>query len=47
VTALGAITKGMPVKNLYYNLLLTMGLVFKLPPQIIFKFYKSYLNYVS
>lgn len=47
LTALGAITKGMPVQNLYYNLLLTMGLLFKVPPQIIFKFYKSYLNYVS
>ncbi|MCP6760241.1 MAG: cupin-like domain-containing protein [Fischerella sp. CENA71] len=47
LTALGAITKGMPVQNLYYNLLLTMGLVFKVPPQIIFELYKSYLNYVS
>ncbi|MBD2515133.1 cupin-like domain-containing protein [Nostoc sp. FACHB-973] len=47
LTALAAIKKGMPVPNLYYNWLLTMGLVFKVPPQIIFKFYKSYLNYVS
>ncbi|WP_445634033.1 JmjC domain-containing protein [Nostoc sp. DSM 114161] len=47
LTALAAIKKGMPVQNLYYNWLLTMGLVFKVPPQIIFKFYKSYLNYVS
>ncbi|MEA5602487.1 cupin-like domain-containing protein [Nostoc sp. UHCC 0252] len=45
--AMAAIKKGMPVQNLYYNFLLTMGLVFKVPPQIIFKFYKSYLNYVS
>ncbi|MFN6470961.1 MAG: cupin-like domain-containing protein [Nostoc sp. SerVER01] len=47
LTALAAVKKGMPVQNLYYNWLLTMGLVFKVPPQIIFKFYKSYLNYVS
>ncbi|MBW4677257.1 MAG: cupin-like domain-containing protein [Desmonostoc geniculatum HA4340-LM1] len=45
--ALAAITKGMPIQNLYYNFLLTLGLVFKVPPQIIFKFYKTYLNYVS
>ncbi|MEH1820703.1 MAG: cupin-like domain-containing protein [Nostoc sp.] len=45
--ALAAMTKGMPVQNCYYNFLLTMGLVLKVPPQIIFKFYKSYLNYVS
>ncbi|BAY73755.1 JmjC domain-containing protein [Nostoc linckia NIES-25] len=47
LTALAAVKKGMPVQNFYYNWLLTMGLVFKVPPQIIFKFYKSYLNYVS
>ncbi|MFN6562988.1 MAG: cupin-like domain-containing protein [Nostoc sp. ChiSLP01] len=47
LTALAAIQKGMPVQNVYYNWLLTMGLVFKVPPQIIFKLYKSYLNYVS
>ncbi|MBW4673827.1 MAG: cupin-like domain-containing protein [Desmonostoc geniculatum HA4340-LM1] len=47
LTALAAIKKGMPVQNLYYNWLLTMGLLFKVPPQIIFKLYKSYLNYVS
>lgn len=47
LTALAAVKKGMPVQNVYYNWLLTMGLVFKVPPQIIFKFYKSYLNYVS
>lgn len=39
--------KGMPTKNVYYNFLITMGLRFNLPPQIIFLFYKSYLNYVS
>ncbi|WP_373526931.1 cupin-like domain-containing protein [Nostoc sp.] len=39
--------KGMPVKNVYYNLLLALGLIFKVPPQVVFRFYKSYLNYVS
>ncbi|MDZ8184110.1 MAG: cupin-like domain-containing protein [Nostoc sp. ChiSLP02] len=47
LTALAAVKKGMPVQNLYYNFLLTLGLAFKIPPQIIFNFYKSYLNYVS
>ncbi|MBW4506980.1 MAG: cupin-like domain-containing protein [Scytonematopsis contorta HA4267-MV1] len=47
LNGLAAIAKGMPIQNSYYNLLLAMGLVLKVPPQIIFKFYKSYLNYVS
>lgn len=47
LNALAAIRKGMPIQNLYYNFLLVMGLVLKVPPQLIFKFYKSYLNYVS
>lgn len=47
LNALAAMTKGMPVQNSYYNFLLTMGLLLKVPPQIIFQFYKSYLNYVS
>jgi hypothetical protein len=37
----------MPAKNVYYNFLLTLALIFKVPPQVIFRFYKSYLNYVS
>ncbi|MBN3951423.1 MAG: cupin-like domain-containing protein [Nostoc sp. NMS7] len=45
--ALAASMRGMPAKNSYYNLLLLLGLVFKIPPQMIFRFYKSYLNYVS
>lgn len=39
--------KGMPPKNVYYNFLITMGLLLKVPSQLIFPFYKSYLNYVS
>lgn len=47
LSAIATSLRGMPVQNSYYNFLLVMGLVFKIPPQIIFKFYKSYLNYVS
>ncbi|BDA68757.1 transcription factor jumonji jmjC domain protein [Calothrix sp. PCC 7716] len=47
LNALAASVKGMPIQNSYYNFLLAMGLVFKIPSSIIFKFYKSYLNYVS
>ncbi|WP_322652070.1 cupin-like domain-containing protein [Nostoc sp. ChiVER01] len=39
--------KGMPPKNMYYNFLLALGLVLRVPPQVIFHFYKSYLNYIS
>ncbi|MEH1940526.1 MAG: cupin-like domain-containing protein [Nostoc sp.] len=45
--ALAASMRGMPAKNSYYNLLLLVGLVFKIPPQMVFNFYKSYLNYIS
>ncbi|WP_341530415.1 cupin-like domain-containing protein [Nostoc sp. UHCC 0302] len=44
---LAAGLKGMPAKNVYYNFLLVLGLIFKVPPQLVFRFYKSYLNYVS
>lgn len=47
LNALAASRKGMPIQNSYYNFLLAMGLVFKIPSPIIFKFYKSYLNYIS
>ncbi len=47
LNALSASVKGMPIHNSYYNSLLAMGLVFKVPSEVIFKFYKSYLNYVS
>ena len=47
LNALSASAKGMPIQNSYYNFLLAMGLVFKIPSAIIFNFYKSYLNYVS
>jgi hypothetical protein len=47
LNGLAASLKGMPAKNVYYNFLLTLALIFKVPPQVIFRFYKSYLNYVS
>ncbi|MBW4556601.1 MAG: cupin-like domain-containing protein [Trichormus sp. ATA11-4-KO1] len=47
INSLTACLKGMPMQNVYYNFLLTLGLVFQVPPQIIFKFYKTYLNYIS
>lgn len=42
-----SIIRGMPIKNGYYNLLCTLGLLCKVPERIIFPFYKSYLNYIS
>ncbi len=42
-----AIFNGMPITNVYYNFLCTLGLVCKVPEQIIFPLYKSYLNYIS
>ena len=42
-----AALRGMPAKSVYYNLLSTMGVVFRLPPDLIFPLYKSYLSYVS
>ncbi|MEH2243335.1 cupin-like domain-containing protein [Nostoc sp.] len=47
LNGLAASLKGMPAKNVYYNFLLTLGLVFKLPPKLIFRYYKTYLNYIS
>lgn len=44
---LAALFRGMPAQNVYYNFLSVAGLVFKIPPHIVFPFYKSYLNYVS
>ncbi len=47
LNGLAAGLKGMPVKNVYYNFFLALGLILKVPSQLIFRFYKSYLNYVS
>lgn len=39
--------EGAPRKNVYYNSLVLLGVGLKVPSNIIFPFYKSYLNYVS
>lgn len=39
--------EGAPRKNIYYNILLYIGLKFNVPSKYIMRFYKSYLNYVS
>ncbi|GAA3658028.1 cupin-like domain-containing protein [Flavivirga jejuensis] len=42
-----AIVKGAPLKNIYYNTLVYLGLSLNIPAKHIFPFYKSYLNYIS
>lgn len=37
----------IPMDSMYYNILVFLGLICKVPSNVIFKFYKSYLNYVS
>lgn len=39
--------KGAPLKNVYYNTILYLAFMFKIPAKRVFPFYKSYLNYVS
>lgn len=39
--------QGMPIKNVYYNLLIFLGLMFNIPERLIYRFYRSYLNYIS
>ncbi|MGN7824291.1 cupin-like domain-containing protein [Chitinophaga sp. 22536] len=39
--------EGAPRKNIYYNSLILLGVGLKVPPKIIFPYYKSYLNYIS
>ncbi len=47
VKGMSGIFKGAPKQNLYYNWLIFLGVVCKVPPRNIFNYYKSYLNYVS
>lgn len=42
-----AVVRGMPLRNVYYNAVLTLGLGTGLSPQRILPWYRSYLNYVS
>ena len=39
--------QGMPMKNTYYNFICALGLIFNIPSKYLFKYYKSYLNYIS
>ncbi|MFW6012138.1 MAG: cupin-like domain-containing protein [bacterium] len=42
-----ALTRGMPLKNVYYNSVAALGLWTRLPSKVLFPLYKSYLDYVS
>ncbi|WDE05299.1 cupin-like domain-containing protein [Thalassomonas viridans] len=42
-----AVNKGIPEENFYYNSLTLMRLLNRAPESVFFKYYKSYLNYVS
>lgn len=44
---LGSFVYGAPWKNIYYNMLIYMGLRFKVPEKVIYKYYRSYLGYIS
>lgn len=39
--------KGMPREVLFYNFLSFLGVTLKLPERVLFRYYKTYLNYVS
>ena len=39
--------RGMPKENAYYNFILFLGLIFKVPSNRLFPYYRSYLNYIS
>ena len=42
-----AIANGMPLENIYYNLLSALGVVCGLPQKLLFPLYRKYLNYIS
>jgi hypothetical protein len=42
-----ALLRGMPAKNVYYNLVMAVGLWGGVPPKRLMPYYRSYLNYVS
>jgi ribosomal protein L16 Arg81 hydroxylase len=41
------VVQGMPLKNVYYNVIMAGGIWLSIPRQKIFPFYRSYLNYIS
>lgn len=44
---LPTIANGMPLENVYYNLVSALGVVCGLPQGLLFPLYRKYLNYVS
>ena len=44
---LSTVLSGAPLRNLYYNALLYLGVVLRVPRRVIYPLYRSYLNYVS
>jgi hypothetical protein len=42
-----SVLRGAPLKNGYYNLLSYLGLGLGVPERLVYRFYKSYLTYVS
>jgi hypothetical protein len=42
-----AALRGMPLQNVYYNLIVALGLWCKVPARRLFPYYRSYLNYIS
>lgn len=41
------LNKGMPKEVVYYNFIMSMGLIGRVPSKVLFPLYRSYLNYVS
>ncbi len=37
----------MPAQNVYYNMLIFMGVCLGIPESIVYRYYRTYLNYVS
>lgn len=42
-----ALARGMPLKNVYYNAVIALGMWFGIPAETLFPYYRSYLNYIS
>ncbi len=42
-----ALVNGMPIKNVYYNGVIALGMWAGIPAEAMFRFYRSYLNHIS
>lgn len=42
-----AMPMGMPAKNVFYNFLVFLGIFGQIPEKQLFRYYRSYLNYIS